>query len=580
MKKRVVAFSILLILSLSFIIAQNKTIDDSGYDCLKDKVEDNCDSLTYEQQIFSLLAIGECADEVEDDDDFMSDTKLTAQAVLALNHAHKDTEDAEEWLFSQQGTPENMDWLLQIDNKDETAATCTITYEGSDSLSVTVNEDQTINLGASGCFSSYQDYWLLISQDCYGTEFTISCTNTFSTNLLYKRVGGDTFYVSGQTSSSSAGGTTTEQVDSYCFTENGISCDYEASLWTALALDSTENDMAFYLPYLITMKNDLDNREYLPEAFLQSLTGDFRGELLAISLPVSGNEYYDTALAFLPFQGETLDEKTSAITWLKEKQGSDGCWNSGNIKDTAFILFSFWPKSVLGGGVDEEDENNCEDAGYHCMSLMSCSEAGGDPLDDYTGCLGVCCSKALPLGACADQGGEICSSDETCSISTSEASDTSECCLGSCQTPSEETQCELYVDGICRSSCYTDEQSVDYNCDSGEVCCIEKTVQPQKSYWWVWVLLILIVLVVLGIIFKDKLRQLFFKLKSQIGKGKGKPGPAPRGPRPPPGFPGAPIARTPSQARPLAPRPGTRPIGRPPKKDLDDVLKKLKEMGK
>jgi len=590
MKKRVLSIVLILflILNISLMLAQeNQTKIDDAYDCLEERVEGECSSLTMEQQIFSLLAIGECEDEISDDSNYMEDTKLTAQAILALERVNVDTEEAQEWLYSQNATPDDMDWLLQIESTEET--TCTIEYEGSSFPGIIIREDKTISDDAGACLTRYGgDYWLRISHSCYDYEFEISCDNSFSTNLLYKKTegtGSDILYVSGDTSTASPGGTTTEKVNSLCYTQDG-SCDYEASLWAALVLDFVGYDISSYLPYLVTMRDESENQQYLPESFLYSLTGDFRGELLSTPLPVSNDRYYDTALAFLPFQGETLEEKTNAIDWLlEEAQGTDGCWNGGNIRDTAFILYSFWPKSLGISGGDEGAD--CENAGYYCMSPMSCSDAEGEELEEYKeSCFGtnVCCSKPKPLEGCEEQGGEVCGADEQCTISLAEALDTSECCLGSCRAVSEKTECELYGEGSCRTSCYSDEEEGEYDCPSGRICCIEKTTPEKKSYWWIWLLIILIFLVVLGIIFKDKLRQLWFKFKTKvldkIGKGKGKGTPRPR-PGFPPSRPGMPPQR-PMQRKILPPsqrQPMKKPVGKP-KGEIEDVLKKLKEMGK
>jgi len=584
MKKRVLSIFLVafIILNLSLMLAQgNESQTQKAYNCLEEKVEGNCDSLTLEQQIFSLLAIGQCADEILDDSNYISNTKQKAQAVLALSRAGKDTTDAEEWLLDQRKVPANMDWLLQIDSTEE--STCTIESDAfSGSSSVTINSDKTLTLsGSTLCFELYgDDYWLRISPDCYSEEFTISCDKSFLTNLFYKKEG-LTIYVSGATHTASAGGTTTEQVNSFCFAsdKDSDSCDYEATLWSALVLNFRGEEVFSYLPYLITMKDESDNLKYLPESFLYSLTGDFRGELLSTILPVSNNKYYDTAVAFLPFQGETPDEKADAIEWLSEVQGNDGCWNGGNIRDTAFVLYSLWPRALAITGDEGPD---CENSGYYCMSRLTCSDAGGDALEEYSGCFGadICCTESRPLENCVDQGGEVCGSGETCSISTTEALDTSECCLGYCSTPSEQTECQLYADGICRTSCYSDEDQSDYNCASGQVCCVAKTTET-KSYWWIWVLLVLIVLVALGIVFRDKLRQLWFKIKSKFGKGKGKPSAPSQGPKFPPLRPGVP-PQTPMPRR-IIPSAQKRPIRKPSQKgrgDIDDVLKKLKEMGK
>ena len=71
MKKSVLfgVLIILLILNVSFIIAQeNETKVDNAYECLEGKVEGRCSSLSSEERIFSLLAIGECEEEIISDE--------------------------------------------------------------------------------------------------------------------------------------------------------------------------------------------------------------------------------------------------------------------------------------------------------------------------------------------------------------------------------------------------------------------------------------------------------------------------------------------------------------------------------
>ena len=204
-------------------------------------------------------------------------------------------------------------------------------------------------------------------------------------------------------------------------------------------------------------------------------------------------------------------------------------------------------------------------------------------------CLGqnVCCTENKPLLTCEEEGGIICSSGKVCvrgrEEETSDLSLGETCCIsGSCETPSEEPECERYG-GNCRFSCSNDEEeSDDYECDSG-VCCFSKS---KQGYTGIIIFSILIVLVVLGIVFKNKLRPFWFKIKSKFGKGKGR---APRGPGPP-GFPpgSASIPQRPMPRRIIPQR--HRATRAPPRKypapskqtqsEFDDVLKKLKEIGK
>ena len=92
----------------------------------------------------------------------------------------------------------------------------------------------------------------------------------------------------------------------------------------------------------------------------------------------------------------------------------------------------------------------------------------------------------------------------------------------------------------------------------------------------------MIILAVLGILFREKLRMLFFRFS-----GKGKTGPAPPQTRPP--FPPMPpsrimqprmIMRPSVQPSAPSPRPISRPASSQTDKELEDTFKKLKEMSK
>ncbi|MGD9275631.1 MAG: hypothetical protein PVJ67_00500 [Candidatus Pacearchaeota archaeon] len=589
MKKRNFLFGVFvvwLVLAASFsLAAENETAKVAdAYNCLEKKIENKCDSISYEEKIFSLLAVRKCRNELledsVDEECFPKSgckVKATAQAILALDKVGADTAKAEEWITKQNKTPTDVIWYLQIDSSEATI--CTISYESSE-YAFYVGANKKINQGG-GCFSLGRGgYWLEISQACYGKEFEISCDKDFLTNLLFKKRDSSKVYISGTTNTASSEGRTTEKVDSFCFTESG-SCDYEASLWATLVLDYLGYETSSYMPYIITMSEG--NSRFLPEAFLYMLTDDtdYRIDLLEKQKgsywEESGDKFYDTAVALYPFQYEEPSEKTDSKDWLLETQDNQGCWK-GNIKNTAFILHSVWPK-VFGAPEEVED---CEiDMDGFCISSIACEEAGGDELYSYSStCTGsnVCCNRDKVLESCEDLNGKECAGSETCSTSTVEASDTDECCPGYCREVVEKTDCEKYG-GICRGSCTESEQETVDECDSGEVCCIEKT-EEEKSYLWIWILLILIVLVLIGIISRDKLRPFWFRLTSKFKKT------PPRGP-PRRGFPSPFMRRMPRRIIPRhAP---SKPQARPPVKtapkkksssELDDVLKKLRDIGK
>lgn len=613
MKKSVLLGILLILLIIPFIFAVENESDNSeesgatisiddnsesakinlAYECLNEKIKDRC-STSLEDNIFTLLAIGKCKKEVIDEKSSKDcwpssgcNVKSTAQAMLAVYDSGSSVEDSKEWLLTQNITPSDVIWYLQIETSEE--STCTISYSGA-SYSVLIGEDKKISSSAGSCLSPSEDgWWLRVAQNCYNKEFSISCNKGFSTSLLFKKKTSSTIYIMEEINPSSAEGTTTETVNSYCFAQGGV-CNYEATLWATLALNKLSEETKSYLPYLMTMANE--NQEYIPEAFLHILTGDYRNDLLLKQTEnywdESGDKFYDTALALYPFQYEDPPEKAVSKNWLLEIQDKEtGCWRT-NTRNIAFILHSIWPRTT--SGESGEDEIDCEDSGYYCMSDASCKDIDGEVLKGYE-CSGlnICCSKEKIIKSCANQNGKICNSEQRCDGGIiSEASDLEykqTCCIGgSCEEIKKNTTTECEENnGVCEIfECDKGyEETSNYDCEDSYICCI-KSISQAKSYWWIWLLIILIVLVILGIIFKDKLRPFWFKLKSKFKKfGKG----SHKRPGPRPGFPPA------SSRIPLR-RPSSRRILHPshqkfkppfqPKpvqsKELDDVLKKLKEM--
>ena len=598
MKKRALIFSFLLLFSLTFILAQNIECAEGdasckinkARSCLNEKIDDRgCSVLSSEERVFSLLAVGECKNEVKSDSKLMSDVKFTAQAILALKNSGSSVSSEKEWLISQNRTSTGLNWFLEIDSPRATK--CSVSYSNANQVNFGDDKKITSLSGGSCLRPSQGGYWLIVSPDCYDEEFAISCDEQFLTTLLYQKQGSDTIFVSEATHSSSSEGTTTEKVNSFCFGQ-GNSCDYEATLWSALVLSSLGEDVDSYLSYLAAMMED--NENLFPEAFLYFLTGnvDFRNQLLSKQINnkwwVSLNDkFYGTALALFALQFEEPPQKTGSLNWLfNEAQNEEGCWDSGNIRNTAFILYSLAPKSLVidsgGGGID------CESAGYYCSSQINCP---GSTLSGYS-CSGafVCCSEDTTI-TCSEQGGEICNSNQNCIGVGSlivEASDLSlgqSCCLsGVCQEPKvTASACEL-GGGTCKvSGCSGNEEETFAACDfSSDVCCIQKPQQEKTSSLLVWVLGGLIILVVLAIIFREKLRPYWIRFKPKFGGSKPsarrKPGfPPPSAHRMIPGRRPPPRRIIPLQQRRSIPGKSSRASS---KGEIDDVLKKLKEMSK
>lgn len=589
---------------------------DLAYNCLKDKIESKtCEDLTLSEKTFSVMATGKCLSELVDDSkgdgkcwpSTNCKVKESAQAMIALKRAGSKTEDVKEWILTKNQSAEDLQWFLQVEGNEE--MTCSIKYSGTVYSGVKINEDKTISSGAGSCISVYDKYWLIISPDCYDEEFVVSCDKSFQTNLMYKKTTSSVFYVSQKTNSGPAESTTSEKINSQCFGDEGT-CDYASTLWAVYALASVSSyDISPFWPYLQIMAEE--NENILPEGVLYyvSSSTSFKSKLLEKQesdgyWDASGDKFYDTAFALLPL-GESSSEKTKSMNWLLSSgvQDEDGCWK-GNILNTAFLLYSLWPRAVSADSSSTSPD--CTDSGYFCVSRLDCSSASGTSLAGYS-CPKVgdaCCTKNA-LSSCTSLGGTVCSSSQTCSGSTQTTSDLTSgqtCCIsGTCtaKVVEEETECEQYS-GTCVPSAYgcsSLEESKDYSCaTSSEICCVKKTTTTKESSsLWIWIvfLILLILLVVLAILFRDKLRPYWIKIKSKFEKG-GKTRPTFR-----PGFPNSPSSAIPIRSpdrrvlppqnypqRPVnSPQPTQQNLPKPSpqnkqKDEMEEVLKKLKEMSK
>ena len=594
MKKSVVLFGFfVLIFILPFISSLNQTSNSDAVKCIEDKVkEKGCSTFGLESKIFALLSTGQCEADVlasdSNDECFVPvnanscEIKTTSQAVLALDSAGSDTDKYADWLLAQNKTASGIDWLLQIETSEP--ASCNLEDLNANTYQVSIDQDKKLSLSGANCLSlDSSGYWLKINPQCQRQEFTVSCDKSFQVNLLFKKQLSSTIYVFDESvKSETAGGTDfIKAQESLCF-QKGNSCDYEGSLWATLVLKKLGKDVSSYLPYLIVFEED--NEKFLPESFLYFLTAeqDFKIELLAKQIGDKYwdevyDRYYDTALALMSISSEQIDAKENAINWLAEVQGDDGCWDSGNVAKTGFLLYSLWPSSFSGTDGDGEEPEDCEALGNFCISDIECSEAGGNSLSGFA-CSGlsVCCTKESTQ-TCSELGGEVCDSSEDCDgFSEDGASDLSSdesCCVGSCEEPGIITQSECEQNfGTCKdTSCESGEkENLNYACnDVSQYCCMQKT---GKSLWWLWVLGILIILITLGVVFKDKLKDFYDKLTTKKPKG-------------PPSRPGMPSRMPEISQRRILPSqhnpqyPPRRPIPQR-KSELDDVLKKLKEMGK
>jgi len=620
---------VVLLVAFNFVYAQDaggedesdteSEIIEGAYTCLKEKIGDDCSDETAEEQAFALLALGDyknCREKL-----FVNSRaeecwprngcklRETSIALMALNNIGRDTDKIETWLSNQNKTATQLTWYLQIDADEATS--CIISYDGSPKGVVNIGADRRLDSDAGNCLKLAKDgYWLEIDSSCLEKEFSISCDKDFKTNLLYEY--GDVTYISSITNENSAGGTTKEKPSSQCF-KQGASCNYEGSLWAAMALFKKGISVSPYLPYLTALAPE--NSKYFPDTFLYILTRDneYYDNVLNTQ-QIKGywhtrtySKYYDTSLAFLALQGSSPIEADIAKNYLLENIGNDGCWDGK--RDTAFLLYAGWEGKRRADGLPPLDY--CEDFGYYCENRLDCIDAGGEELPNFI-CSGtlICCSVDFIKPRCSERGGYLCSSNQVCEGNILDSSDTGTCCDILCSTPTEneceqqgyscrydecfsdeeqvnyacdypEQVCCSYTPFIseceeegyvCRSSCGANETTANYSCESSRDFCCKPKEAGIGGKWWLWILIILILLVIIGIIFKNKLRAMLFKKKRKYRRG-----PAPTFTRPPFYPPGG------GARRPVLPIARPARTRRPPsktEKELDETLKKLKEMSK
>lgn len=629
MKKRIVGILLVFVLAFSFVIAADNSTNsssanitfqgtttttavdttssaDKAYKCLENEVGTRTD-LSLQDAIFVELALGykkNADDKIESEKSSTMSCwpksgctlRDTALVGLVYNRLGKDTAAIENWIISKNATLTDLTWYLETDITKHIPATCNIKYDTTERR-ISIGDDMRLSGDAGSCLDIIPSgYWMSIRPACYSKTFQVSCTEDFISTLLYSKNVGETIYVSSSTHSAASLGTTSEQINAKCL-KTGTGCDYEGTLWSTLFLQKTGNDVNAYLPYLIALSSD--NPQFFPSSFIYMIAGgeDQYNSIIQLQkqsryweAPGSRyNRFYDTSLAMLALYGSSANELEGAKSYLISTQTDKGCWNNNNVRDTAFILYSGWPKSVEGApGSGGTTITACEPS-HSCESLFACGEAGGTELPGFA-CSGakICCSVKVQQQSCQQQGGIECSSSQECTGRTASSSDGSCCLDGACVNKEPEETCISTYDGVCKSSCTAgseNEEARGICTDSAKVCCIKTTTTSSGISWfWIIILLILIALVVLAIIYRDKIRVAWYKYKSGASSTPVK-------------RPGMPPSSPPAQMqRPMPPQmqrpfPGTRPMGRPmpprpaagrPVRDneMDETLKKLRDMSK
>ncbi|MDP1729403.1 MAG: hypothetical protein Q8L27_04325 [archaeon] len=617
------SFAILSILLLNCVSAAEENSSegsfDKAYSCLKNQVNEKIDStLSTDEIALALLALGYDGDmqsKLQVKLDNLKDEnnacwpkngctlKDTSLVLLAYNNLGKDTSEIKNWILNKSIAPSDLVWYLQIDTENKSK--CDIKYDGS-SKSVNIDENKIITGSPGSCFRlSANAYWLQMDSKCFGKEIEVSCDEAFVVSTFYKRgtSSASTYYLTSSTDSAAAKSTANAKVESICF-KQGTTCNYEGNLWAALALDKVDTSVKDrVLPYLITLAPE--NEKYLPSSFLYTLT-DYNEYLTELAtkqsrqgywkLSETSRLYYDTAVALIKLGTVDSEQASLAETYLLDAsvQTNQGCWNGNSIRDTAFLLYVLDPKTpkYVSGSKSCSDYSS---SGYSCITSTACNQLEGIQQPYSCSSFGtICCSKSSGDDQpCSDKGGVKCSSSERCTGETVSALGTTACCLdGNCElkqdTSEQLSSCER-EGNTCRLSCLGGEQESSFDCpvETGGICC-EYTGKTGSNAWWIWLLIILIILLVLAIIFRDQVKMWWFRIKNKFSKSPASAQQPRRPPFPPaagmnmnrPTIPFRPSRIVPGMMPPRGSMsPGTnRPF--PKDKELDDTLKKLKDMSK
>jgi hypothetical protein len=582
------------------LIKQNK-----AFDCLVKELKPDCSGATNIQQLsFSILAspniTGVCVNRLNSlkkssgcfGEGTSCGIKETALAILALNHVGLDTKDSEKWLMAQNKSSSDVKWFLQQNSDEESE--CKITYGGNDYTFYARENKKLESSNLGSCFRlTNSNYWLELQPSCFDEVFVLRCNKRFSASWHYESPGSSVMNILSDSKDAAPNDEVRLAVNSKCL-GLGTGCDFEGTAWGAIALKRTFNDISSFVPYLVSAEDS--NRPYFPAAL----------NYLVLESPIYSNkiaqqqidgqywradgsnygEHYDTSLALLSIGIQNDPRIDEAKKWVWNfKQQDDGCWNSKNVRDTAFLLWAVLLKQAPSIDPSVSQTTLCEEglSGFTCSGSFVCTEAGGKVETNYwCGGSEVCCS-INPRKSCEELQGTICPSGKVCSEASFALSSDDRCCLTECVDPPESTttQCAEFG-GICRNSCFRGEELVNYDCSGTQICCKSESKSDRGIPLWVWLLIgILIILIVLAIVFRDRLKAYYYKFKNR-NKGPGQGSPAQRPPFGPggPPRPGFPPLRRP-MGRPMSPR--GPPMARPPIQQgqkPQDAFAKLKEMSK
>lgn len=422
--------------------------------------------------------------------------KETALASFVYLQLGMNNEKINEFLLNRSSLFKDISWFLQIDVERGTFANCTVEYDNiRQNITIYANKSVSVSI-KDRCFSSYNQYWIKIDKGCYDKDFYITCqvsdAKPYKTTFLYKEnEASSKWYVSSASYSVASGDGIDISVKEFskCLADLADSkCDYEANAIAAYVLKLSGNEeYKNLIPYLKIMEKT--NEKVNSYAWLL-LLGDIgyadlvKAQQKKVARGTQSfwtnsdfGQFYDTAInayslikANIDFEIETtkkylLETQTKAGYWQCEKSGCNA------IRDTAMLLYVFWPK-----GVPTEIPiamNDCEAAGGVCSVSCEADYIEHSELNFVCGEGMKCCIPTSSI-SCESTiiGGVICEKDETCEGDEITAAE-GRCCIGKCIKVAE--TCESLGGYLCDNTedeyCPLNEEIPASDVEKGLQCC-------------------------------------------------------------------------------------------------------------
>lgn len=442
MKKRFVLISLIIIfLSITLVsLASALTLDErinNSYNWLAQK--DTSSSIP--QSAFKLIAFssnpsisGPLQTKIQNPSNILE----SAYASIALKSIGVSTSTMDDSLYNSKiATKQDLEWNLQIDNRQNKALNCNITYMTNDAatiVNVLVGADKKYSgFSSQECLEiSTDSYWLKIKTVCAKKKFSVDCDvdqGSLASIVFRSGVSSPTYSVLADAKQIPAD----LVAEAYCLPESsgGSICNYESTLWTtySLALSGkltsaeTEKDkrkvqVDEFLPYL-TSSSDADsyNHPVIKNALLLLITSQqqYETNLLMNQTPsglwnsrTSTPDYWDTAVAARALSMNRRDSPnmTKLIEVFNSSDWDSDAHSPWGVMPTALFLYSVFPQRYITSceAAANADADHSED--FRCSKdpLVNYVENNTFDCETYAGTTSDSLGKCYQLSPCTRAG--------------------------------------------------------------------------------------------------------------------------------------------------------------------------------